>query len=373
MAIKALEQFKIVTQNLKNKGVFRSLRNIDYLKENLVKIGTKKLKNFASNDYFNLSQNSAVKKSAIKALRKYGASSASSRYICGNNSLYQKLEERLAKINQKDDAIVFSSGYQAAIGVIPALVDEGDLVIADKLIHACLIDGIKLSKAKLLRFKHNDLEHAKQLIEQNIGNYNKILIISEEIFSMDGDKCDFLGLLKLKEKFDCELLIDCAHSLYDDVIKGDFVKIATMSKALGSFGGYVCADFALIEYLRNLARSQIYTTALPPCILAASIKSLEIISKKNLAPKTLSNANYFCELMGLQKAQSAIVMIEIADNEKALQIAKKVEELGFLISAIRPPTVLTARLRISFCANHKKNDIKKLAKALDFYLQKELH
>lgn len=364
MVIKALEQFKAVTQNLKLQGIFRSLRNIDCFGQNFVKIDKKKLKNFASNDYFNLSQNSAVKKSALKAIKKYGVSSASSRYISGNNSLYEKLEKNLAKLNNAQDAIVFSSGYQAAIGIIPALVGENDLVIADKLIHACLIDGIKLSKAKLMRFKHNDLEHARQLISKNCKDYDKILIISEEVFSMDGDKCDVSGLLKLKKEFDCELLLDCAHSLYDGTFKGDFIKIATMSKAFGSFGGYVCADFITIEYLRNLARSQIYTTALPACILAASLTSLEIINKKNLAKKTLSNANYFCELMNLPKPQSAIVIIEIDSNEKVVKIAKEVERNGFLISAIRPPTVLTPRLRISFCANHKKRDIKKLADIL---------
>ncbi len=389
---------------LKSQNLYRKLTNTDFVSDVVAKRGGKKLVCFSSNDYLGLANNFSVKLAAIWAVIRFGASSRASRYVCGNNSLYQKLEKQIAKINNCEDAIVFSSGYQAAIGVIPALVGEGDLVVADKLIHSCLLDGVKLSGAKLMRFKHNDLGHAREVISDNIKKYQKILIITEEIFSMDGDCCDELGLKALAAEFGAALLIDSAHSLYagynvgaihesidntqdlaseagllrlkprndggcEEGDKSIVIKMGTFAKAFGSFGGYVAADKITIDYLRNFAKSQIYTTALPPSVLAASTQSLKIISRKNLATKTLANAKYFCELMNLSQVQSAIVIIEIGDNQKALEIAKQVEEKGFLISAIRPPTVATARLRITISAKHNKKQLAKLAQILQNILK----
>ncbi len=371
--------------DLKNQNLYRKLINVDFVSDVVVKKNNRKLICFSSNDYFSLANNFCVKLSAIFAVLRFGAGSRGSRYVCGNNSLYEKLEAQIAKMQNCDDAIVFPSGYQAAVGVIPALVGENDLVIADKLIHSSLIDGVKLSGAKMIRFAHNDIKHARQVILNNTEKYQKILIITEEIFSMDGDRGDVEALQMLAQEFNAMLLIDGAHSLYNvgagsprlcDKLqinnsgRGDpdptVIKMGTLSKAVGVLGGYVAGDKNMIDYLRNFSKTAIYTTALAPSVLAASLASLKIIEKKNLSKKTLENAEYFCKLMNLPKPQSAIVVVIIGDALKTVQIANKVEENGFLISAIRPPTVEPnkSRLRITFSSKHKKCQIEKLARVL---------
>jgi len=245
-----------------------------------------------------------------------------------------------------------------------------------------------------MRFQHNDAVHAKKILAENRGKFGKCLIITETVFSMDGDAGEVEKLLELAEKFEAILLSDDAHGLGlpltptlshngrgsctelrltpsplvgEGGVRGSHLQLGTLSKAVGSLGGYVAGEKILVDYLRNFCRSQIYSTALPPAILAASLASLKIIAKKNPAKKTLENARYFCELMNLPKPQSAIVPIILGDAKKTLAIAKKVSEKGFLISAIRPPTVEPgkSRLRITFSAVHKKSQIKKLAEILN--------
>ncbi len=365
-------------QDLKEKNLYRSLVDSDVVGAVVVKREGKKYISFSANDYFGLSQNKQVKKAAIAAIKKYGFGAGASRYVTGNNSLYKKLEKEIAEFKNCEDAIVFSSGYACAIGVIPALVGEGDLIVADKLIHSSLIDGAKLSGSKLMRFLHNDLSHARKILEENRKQYKKCLIITETVFSMDGDLGDVDGLMKLAAEFDCVFLTDDAHGLWD-MIKGPgyfltksslaplSIQLGTLSKAIGAIGGYVAADKTTIDYLRNFAKSQIYSTALPPCVLAAALQSIKIIKKKNPAKKTLQNAKYFCELMNLPKPQSAIVPIIIGDSKKTLEISASVLEQGFVISAIRPPTVESgkSRLRITFSSEHKKSQIEKLVKILN--------
>ncbi len=401
-----LNFYSTAIQNLKEKNLYRSLVSSDVVDFVTIKRDKKNLISFCSNDYFGLSQNPQVKKSAINAINKYGVGSGASRYVTGNNSLYKKLETQIAKLKNCDDAIVFTSGYASSIGVISALVGEGDLIVADRLIHSSLIDGAKLSGAKLMRFLHNDIVHTKNILEENRRKFKKCLIITEGTFSMDGDLGKISELLKLAKNFDAILLSDAAHDLFLGVkasfekgggralakvggLNQDFLnhpsqshsrlihplfqrgqehhlQLGTLSKAVGSLGGYVAGDKILIDYLRNFAKSAIYSTALPACVLAASLTSLKIIEKKNLGVKALKNAQFFCELMKLPKPQSAIVPIILGDNKKVLEVAKKVEQQGMLISAIRPPTeeVGKARLRITFSSEHKKNQIKKLAQIL---------
>jgi 8-amino-7-oxononanoate synthase len=356
-------------KNLKEKNLYRSLKGSDAVDPVVILRDKKKFISFCCNDYLGLSHDLRVKKAAIAAINKYGVGARASRYVTGNNSLYFKLEEEIAKFKNSQDAIVFSSGYSCAIGVIPALVGEGDLIIADRLIHSSLIDAAKLSGARFMRFLHNDIASAQRLLEENRSKFKKCLIITETIFSMDGDLGDVEGLLKLAKKFNCLLISDDAHGLglksYKPV--ANHIQIGTLSKAFGALGGYVAADQVVIEYLRNFAKSQIYSTALPPAILAAALVAVKIIAKGDLGKKALANAQYFSKLMNLPKPQSAIVVIIIGDNKKVLDIAKKIEEKGFLVSAIRPPTVETgkARLRITFSAMHKKKQIEDLSRHLN--------
>ena len=361
--------FSTQIQSLKEKNLYRSLVTSDVIDAVTIIRGKKKLISFASNDYFGLSQNLAVKKAAIDAIKKFGVGAGASRYVVGNNSLYCKLEKEIADYKNCEDALIFSSGYSSAIGVIPALVGEGDLIVADRLIHSSLIDGSKLSGAKLMRFLHNDIIHARKILHENRSKFKKCLIITETVFSMDGDVGEICELLKLATEFNAILISDDAHGLGDkkqNLSAKNHLQIGTFSKAFGSLGGYVCGEKILIDYLRNFAKSQIYSTALPPCVLAASLASLKIIKKRNLGKKALENAKYFCDLMNLPKPQSAIVVIILGVEKAVLKIAREVEKNGMLISAIRPPTVEKgkARLRITFSSSHGKKQIEKLAKIL---------
>lgn len=370
-----LSDFSAAIALLKKENIYRRLIDSNFIGDNLIHRDQKKLISFCSNDYLGLANHRKVRKSAIKAIKKYGASSKSSRYIVGNNSLYSQIERKLAKIFNCDSSIVFSSGYQTAIGVIPVLAKKGDLIIADKLIHSCLIDGAKLSGAKLIRYLHNDLQHLKKIISENKDDYDKILIISEEVFSMDGDLCDVDGLQEIAIEYDSLLLVDCAHSLYQKPFKRiseeNVLFMGTFSKSLGSFGGYITGCERIIDYLRNFAKSAIYTTALPPATLAANLQALELICKKNLANKTISNVKYFCNNLNVDFPGSAIVIIDIDDVNKVLTIARKMEERGFLISAIRPPTSTSARLRITINASHKEKEMDRFIAALKLVLQEE--
>lgn len=364
-------------QLLKENNLHRELKISDSVDAIHIKQNGKKYISFCSNDYLGLSQNKLVKNAAIAAIKKYGFGSGASRYVTGNNGLHLKLEKKLAAIKNTDEAIIFGSGYLTGIGIIPALVTEGDLIVADKLIHSSLLDGCKLSGAKLMRFRHNEINHAEEILKKERKNFKKCLIITETVFSMDGDLGKVNELLELAKNFEAFLLSDDAHGI--GIIKQKFkksdlhIQAGTLSKGVGGYGGYVCASKLIIDYLRNFAKSAIYSTALPAAVLAGNLKALEIIAKdkklgnKALGNKALENANYFCKLLKLPKAESAIVPIIIGDAGKTLAISKKIKDQGFLISAIRPPTVEQnkSRLRITFSALHKKTAIKKLAKIIE--------
>lgn len=355
--------FKNRISDLKSKNLYRAPKKLE-----------KELINFCSNDYLNLSESKAVKNAVIKAVQDYGFGSKASRYVFESSGLVFKLEEKLAKLKKTDATIVLGSGYLSGSGIIPALVTENDFIVADKLIHSCLLEGGKLSGAKLLRFAHNDLKHAEEILKK-IRSENKsakILIVTETVFSMDGDLGKIDELINLAKKYNCLILSDDAHGI--GIVKKSYTKYdlhlqcGTLSKAVGGYGGYVGGSNLIIDYLRNFTKSAIYSTALPPAVIAGNLKALEIISKdKTLWKKALMNAAYFCELVGLSKPESTIVPVIIGDTEKTLKLSDKLKVKGFLISAIRPPTVEArkSRLRITFCANHKKRDIKKLAELID--------
>lgn len=402
-------------KNLREKNLYRSLKKNDLKNSCSIQSNKKKLISFASNDYLDLASNKLVKKSAINAIKKYGLGAKSSRYITGNNYLYHQLEKQLSKLKNCEDCLIFSSGYMVAIGVISALINKDDLIIADKLIHSCLIDGAKLSGAKLIRFRHNDLEHCQKILQENRQKFKNCLIISETVFSMDGDLGKIPELLKLAKKFNALLLSDDAHGfglkIFDSEIVDDcHLQMGTLSKSFASLGGYVAGNGIIIDYLRNFAKSQIYSTALPPAILAGASTALEIINAdlnftqtnssldlktktkndfnqssshnllsskidkkiyKSLGQKALDNANLFCDLMGFEPVKSPIVIVIVKEAKLALEIQQKLLENQIIISAIRYPTVAinSARLRISFNSNHQKNQIIKLAKLLKKYLK----
>lgn len=322
---------------------------------------------FSCNDYLGLSSHPRVIEAAAQALKKYGAGAGASRLVTGECQLYAELEDLLANFHRAEAAVVFGSGYLANIGTIPALVGKNDLIIADKLAHACILDGAKLSGADLLRFVHNNMAHLRGLLEVNRGEYQNCLIITEEVFSMDGDLAPMPELIELAEEYDAWLMVDGAHSVVSSQRSAISIKLGTLSKSAGSYGGFVCGSKTLVEYLKTAARSLIFSTGLPPATLAASIEAIKIMSEQpELAEKALENASLFTEIMGLPPAQSTIVPLILGKNEKAIAASLALAEKGFLVSAIRPPTVPenTARLRFTFSALHTKKQIEELAKSI---------
>lgn len=349
----------------------RILQNFSEEKDKLV-YEKQKLISFAHNDYFGLAKHDLVKKSAIETINLYGVGAKSSRLVCANNIIYQKLENNIARLKNTEQAVVFGSGYMSAIGVISSLLSKNDLVVADKLIHACLLDAIKLSGAKLLRFKHNDYQNCQEILQKNRHKYNNCLIISETIFSMDGDLANLEILSNLTEKYQAWLLTDDAHGLAivkyqanSEYIKNNYIQLGTLSKGVGAYGGYIAASKILCDYIITNARSLIYSTALPYSVIAAANTALELLLTDNkLQQKLQNNIQLFCSEMNIQSQISPIFKIIMPSITKLVAKHQKLIAAGFYVSMIRPPTSPTARLRISLSAAHKISEIKNLAQHL---------
>jgi 8-amino-7-oxononanoate synthase len=324
----------------------------------------RKLISFCCNDYFGLSQHTQVIEASVQATQKYGTGAGAARLITGNHPLYEELEQKIATIKNTEDACVFGSGYLANIGTISAIVAAGDVVIADKLVHASIIDGANLSGAKLIRYKHNNITHLEKRLKRNRASYNNCLIITETIFGMDGDRAPIADIVAIAKKYNCWTITDDAHGLGITSPNNQVdIQMGTLSKAAGAYGGYIAGTGDIVNLIRNKAASFIYTTALPPGTIAAANASLKIIMENNeLVSKPLKLAEIFCEQLGLEKPESPIVPIIIGDEKKALEASEKLEAAGFLVSAIRPPTVApgTARLRFTFSSLHETEHVEKL-------------
>jgi 8-amino-7-oxononanoate synthase len=335
----------------------------------------RRLLSFCCNDYLNLTHHPAVKEAAVEALRTYGVGAGSSRLVTGNHPLYAALEARLARWKQTEAACVFGSGYLANLGIIPALAGPRDLILIDELAHACLYAGARLSRAVVMPFRHSDLEHAEALLAEQRGRHQRALIVTDGVFSMDGDIAPLHELAPLTQAYDAWLMTDDAHGLgvvgngrgssFVQGTKADVpLQMGTLSKALGAYGGYLCASAAVIELLRSRARTLIYSTGLPPAIVAAAIAALDLIEREpDYAARPLAKAKAFTRRAGLSEAQSPIVPIIIGSAPAALAASRRLEEEGFLAVAIRPPTVPegTARLRLAFTAAHPDAEIERLA------------
>lgn len=351
----------------KKHNLHRKFVSSNAINKNKINYNSRSVISFACNDYMGLAQSEILKKTAISAIKKYGVGGRASRYISGNNQLYFKLENLIAKFYQMPKAVVFSSGYMTAIGVVKALVNKNDIVIADKLIHGCFIDGIAISQAKFCRFQHNSLKNCREILQENRNFHQNCLIIIESVYSMDGDVADFENFIKLAEEFRAIIIIDNAHGLHHKFSPSpNLLMMGTLSKTIGAFGGYIVGNKILIENIVQFSRSLIYTTSLPPAILATAIRSFQFLQKTKILDQAKKNAEFFCEILGLKKPDSQIVVIIIGENKKLLKIQKEILKNGFLVSAIRSPTVRVGseRLRISFSSQHKKAQIKKLAEII---------
>jgi 8-amino-7-oxononanoate synthase len=360
---------------LQRRGLRRALAETVREDGIWVERGGRRLLSFSCNDYLNLSQHPAVKQAAKAAIDRYGAGSGASRLVTGNHPLYAALEARLAAIKATEAAVVFGSGYLANAGVIPALIGRDGLVLLDALSHACIYAGAQLTRGRVLAFRHNDIAHARELLAAHRREHDRVLIVTDGVFSMDGDLAPIAELLALAQEHDAWLMTDDAHGL--GVVGGGRgssfggnthlpvpLQMGTLSKAVGAYGGYLCGSSAVIELMRNRARTLIYSTGLPPSVVAASIAALEVIEREpDYAALPLQKARAFTQLAGLPDAQSPIVPVVIGDENDALAASRLLEDEGFLAVAIRPPTVPagSARLRLTFTAQHPDEAIERLA------------
>jgi 8-amino-7-oxononanoate synthase len=336
--------------------------------------GGRRLLSFSCNDYLNLSRHPAIIKAAVEAAERYGTGAGASRLVTGNHPLYEDLESRLARLKGTEAACVFGSGYLANIGIIPALVGGGDLIIVDELSHACIHAGAKLSGATVVPYRHRDVAHAQALLAEHRSKHARALIATDGVFSMDGDIAPLQALSDLGRRHDAWLLADDAHGLGvvghgrgSAFVNGGAavpLQMGTLSKAVGAYGGYLCASRAVIDLMHSRARPFIYSTGLPPPVVAAAIAALDLIERDAAyVAEPLRKARLFTRALNLPEAESAIVPLIVGDTEATLAASAMLEDEGFLVVPIRPPTVPTgtARLRFAFTAQHPEAEIERLA------------
>ena len=376
---------------LREQNLFRELRCVNSAQGPHIKIGDKTLLNFSSNDYLGLANHPALKAAAIKAVEKFGAGAGASRLICGSLAPFHELEETLATFKQTEAALAFSTGFAAALGTITALLGKNDIIILDKLVHACIVDAARLSGAKLRIFNHNDLNDLEAKLKwadkvsktESGKRKTEILVVTESIFSMDGDAAPLREIVTLKEKYGTWLMVDEAHAtgiigqngrgLADELGASSQIEIqmGTLGKALGASGGYICGSRALVDFLVNRARSFIFSTAPVPAAAAAATAGIQIVqsSEGEMRRKMLFTRIRKLSLKNKTKKTklcSAIIPLILGDEAKAVSAAMQLRAQDIFVPAIRFPTVArgAARLRITLTAAHSEADVAKLAHAL---------
>jgi 8-amino-7-oxononanoate synthase len=378
---------------LRGQNLFRELRRVDSPQSPRIKIGGGTFLNFSSNDYLGLANDPILKEASIKAIEKFGTGAGASRLICGSFAPFHELEETLADFKKTEAALSFSSGYAAAIGAICSLLGREDVIILDKLVHACIVDAARLCGAKIRIFSHNhldDLEDILKWAEKNVRHpapgirrRKRVLIVTESIFSMDGDAAPLREIVALKEKYGAWLMVDEAHAtglygkngrgLAEELGVSDQIEIqmATFGKALGASGGCICGSRALIDFLVNLARSFIFSTAPIPAAAGAATAAIRFVqsAKGEARRKQLwARVEKLQSDIANRKSQisSAIVPILIGDENKAVKAAAKLREKNIFVPAIRYPSVArgAARLRVTLTAAHSFEDVEALIVAL---------
>lgn len=371
-------------KNRRKAGLLRELSVIDKVLKGRVVIREEEYIDFSSNDYLGLREHPKLSEAGYKMAERFGAGSCASRLMSGNLSIHKLLEEKIAKFKGKEAALVYNSGYQANIGVISAIFGPKDVIFSDRLNHASIVDGIKLSGARLYRFAHNDMNHLEDLLKRHRGENKASLIITESIFSMDGDRAPLKDIIGLKQRFDSMLMVDEAHATgifgksgsgvcEDDNIVNDVdIIMGTFGKALGSFGAYIAGSENIISFLINSSRSFIYSTSLPPFVVGANIAAIKIVENegKERRETLLNNAAFFrSELLNMGYdvgGCSQIIPVIVGENSRVIELSKYLLSNGLLVVPIRPPTVPkdTARLRFSITFNHKRKCLEDVIKIM---------
>ncbi|MGL5577198.1 MAG: aminotransferase class I/II-fold pyridoxal phosphate-dependent enzyme [Sarcina sp.] len=368
-----MEDLKQKLEVIKENNLLRKLKYLETPQEKNIKIEGKEMLLMASNNYLSLANRPELKEAAIKGIELYGVGTGGSRLTTGSYNAHRELEDKLSKFFNREDTIVFNSGYTANITAIQAICDESYIIFSDELNHASIIDGCRLSKAKTVVFKHNDIKDLELKLKENEAE-NK-LIVTEGVFSMSGDISPLDEIAKLAKKYKAKTMVDDAHGIgvigengkgilsHFDINKEIDIYMGTLSKAIGTEGGFISADSHVIEFLKNRARGFIYSTAISASLCLASIKSLELIESEDLNRRLRENIEYFNfkfkNLFENLICESAIIKISIGDEKKAVEISNKLLEVGICIPAIRYPTVKKgeAILRICLMSSHTKEDI----------------
>jgi 8-amino-7-oxononanoate synthase len=375
-----------IEQSLKTihrAGWHRAPRTITSMPRTTITVDGQVLLNFASNDYLGLASDSRLIEAAIVATQKYGTSATGSRLITGHRDLHRQLEEAIAQLKQTEDAIVFSSGYAANLGAIAALVGKRDLILSDQYNHSSIRSGAIVSGATVLDYHHCDLTDLQTQLEQQRDRCQHCLIVTDSVFSMDGDLAPLAGILDLADRFEAMVLVDEAHGTGVLGANGaggvahlgctgrPIVQMGTLSKALGSMGGYVAGSAMVIDFLRNRAPSWIYSTGLSPADTGAALAAVEIVqTEPERRDRLWQNIAYFhqqiAQIPGLQllPSDSAIVCLRLPDVETALKASQTLQAQGIFALAIRPPTVPTSRIRMTLMATHEVGQIDRLVAGL---------
>ncbi len=363
---------------------YRFVQTIESRPGAVVQLAGREVINFASNDYLGLAGDERLIQASIAATKEFGAGSTGSRLLSGHRELHRELERAIAAFKQTEDALVFSSGYLANLGAIAAIVGKRDLILSDRFNHSSLKNGAILSGATVVEYAHGNIQDLQQKLGLERDRYRRCLIITDSVFSMDGDLCPLPTILELAAQFNCMLLVDEAHATgvlgktgagsieYFGCTGRSLIQIGTLSKALGSLGGYVAGNSDLIDFLRNRAPTWIYTTGLSPADTAAALTAIKIISQEPERRTQLwKNVATFKQLIAQQlptlkllPSQSPILCLQLPDAATALTVGTDLKQAGIFAPAIRPPTVTTSRIRISMMATHEPQHIQQLVTAL---------
>ncbi len=368
-------------EDLRNARLHRTLRRVDSAQSPRVVIDGRPCINLCSNNYLGLANHPDLKEASIAAIKKYGTGTGASRLVSGNMEIHEMLERATSEFKGTEDALIFNTGYMANAGLIQTIAGEGDAIFSDELNHASIIDGCRLSAARVFIYKHRDAEHLRSMIlqttEKNHGAYRRRVVITDSVFSMDGDIAPLTDIVKVADEFEAILIVDDAHATgvlgksgqgsfeHFGVHSSSHIQMGTYSKALGSFGAFMAGTTLLKDYLINKARAFIYTTALPPSVIAASMTAIRMLQEdKRLTERLWENTILFKEGLrtlgyNTMNSETPIIPVYVGDAGKTLLFSQKLFEAGIYATPIRPPTVPEGgcRIRTTVTAAHSLGDI----------------
>lgn len=376
----ATDKYSFIDEELdrrKQQSLLRNLRIVRPISGVETWVDGRRKINFCSNDYLGLSKHPYLKEKAVEYTERYGAGATASRLICGSFDCFQQTEERLASLKGAECALLLNSGFQANVSILPALADKRSLILSDSLNHNSLIQGSRLARCRVIRFRHNDVSHLRQLLKENEnGGFSRTLIVTESVFSVDGDRSSLAELADLAEEFQALLIVDEAHATGVLGERGMGLTcglpidltIGTFGKACGSFGAYAACSRRLRDYLINCCTGFIYTTALPPAVVGAIEAALELIPRMDKERRELmfkaDDLRAALHEMGFDAGESStqIVPVIVGEEEDALALSRRLEEGGVLATALRPPTVTEgkSRIRVAVTALHTEEHLDRL-------------